>query len=47
MKAQENMLKLISEDLMPVTEIDIKSLAEIYDEKDKRAAVHQFSYQFF
>lgn len=34
MKAQENMLKLISEDLMPVTEIDIKSLAEIYDEED-------------
>jgi peptide chain release factor subunit 1 len=34
MKPQENMLKLISEDLIPVTEIDIKSLAEIYDEED-------------
>jgi len=31
---QENMLKLISEELVPVSGIDIKSLAEIYDEED-------------
>jgi len=31
---QENMLKVISEELVPVSGIDIKSLAEIYDEED-------------
>ncbi|WP_094227611.1 baeRF10 domain-containing protein [Methanolobus psychrotolerans] len=34
MKPQQDLRKVISEDLMPVTEIDIKALAEIYDEKD-------------
>ncbi|WP_342303734.1 Vms1/Ankzf1 family peptidyl-tRNA hydrolase [Methanolobus sp. ZRKC5] len=34
MKPSGSLLKIISEDLMPVTEIDIRALAEIYAEKD-------------
>ncbi|WP_292466635.1 Vms1/Ankzf1 family peptidyl-tRNA hydrolase [Methanolobus sp.] len=40
MKPQQDLLEVISEDLMPVTEIDIKALAEIYDEKDIYLSVY-------